>query len=153
MTLGETEITRATSNTDKHPAVLIRTGGGNAPSLMGLRVLDRINAIRISRRLPPVDGIFPIASERQVKMLRGEANDPNRVLVDSRYAAIVDAYVASHGQFKKHIEIVATQSGDTKTHLMQRFGPNADMFHTVSIGSGETVTHSPKDIIGVLDAG
>lgn len=153
MKSAEIRVIHEPPQVENRPAVLIRTGGGNAPSLMGLRVLDRINANRAAQGLTQVNGIFPAANERQVGILQSEATDASRVLVDTTYASMIEPYTSSHGRFRDHVDVVGTQGDATKTELMQRFGTDASDFEAMSVGLGESVTHSPRDIIGVIDMG
>jgi hypothetical protein len=140
---------------DGTPVLLVNRAGGNEPSLLGVGVATEVNNIRQRHGLERAKIVVPIVSPRERKILLEEFPDNADIEIDEEYGKIIKDITTSQGNFPAHLEKLANHYESTQRELDKRFSSTAPEFQTQSLDpeAGETAGHSPRNIIGSIDAG
>lgn len=136
------------------PVIVVNRAAGHEPSILGVAVAQEVNKIRAEHGLQKARIVVPVVNGREAKILLEEnPTDADLIELDNQYASILEKVIESQGNFSEHLAELRTHYDDVEALIKQRFGVTADNFQTHSLTTGEPVTHSPRNIIGSIDAG
>jgi hypothetical protein len=144
-----------TDGKDGRPILVLNPGHGNEPYILATAIGREVSKKFVASGMEQPILVTPLLyGDRQKRILLEEnPNDAELIHYDERCGEIIGNIMFGAGDFKTHLAQVNTHYDEVEKMLNNRFRADAEDFAVRSLATNEEVTLSPKNIIGVIEAG
>lgn len=137
------------------PILVLNPGHGNEPYILATAIGREVSKKFASAGMESPILVMPLLyDDRQRSILLEEnPNDASLLYYDEEFGKILKNIVFGAGDFKQHLNQVNTHYDEVEKMLKDRFDKDAQEITVRSVATQESTQLSPKNIIGVVEAG
>ncbi len=145
----------AIAHTEGKPILVLNPGHGNEPYILATAIGREVSKRFASAGMEQPILVMPLLyGDRQKRILLEEnPNDASLLYYDEQFGNILKDIMFGAGDFKQHLTQVNTHYDEVEKMLNNRFHVDAQDFTARSVATQESAELSPRNIIGVIEAG
>lgn len=143
------------AHTEGRPILVLNPGHGNEPYILATAIGREVSKKFASAGIEQPILVMPLLyGDRQRRILLEEnPNDVSLLYYDEQFGNILKDVMFGAGDFKQHITKVNTHYDEVEKMLNNRFRVDAQAITARSVATQESMELSPRNIIGVIEAG
>lgn len=151
ITIKESAIAHA----EGKPILVLNPGHGNEPYILATAIGREVSKKFASAGMEQPLLVMPLLyGDRQRRIVLEEnPNDASLIYYDEQFGNILKDIMFGAGDFKQHLTQVNTHYDEVEKMLNNRYRVDAQDFTARSMATQESTELSPRNIIGVIEAG
>lgn len=137
------------------PVIIVNPAHGNEPYILGTNIAKEVSETLEKEGIKKAKIVVPLMyGQRQKEILLEQNMDhPELIYFDEEYGKILKNIMFSNGNFQDHLNQLDLHYDEIDKLLKQRFAPNSTSIDVQNLGTGETDSFSPQNIIASIDTG